>query len=110
MATERILDKERDLLDAAPPLLAAERRRRIAEAASLLRSAHGDERRQGSLHIPERRLRTRAHSACTKKVALPLIGVGVHAVRDAGRLQRIQLHLLTDEAALSLVPWPMRRR
>ena len=80
------------------------------EAASLLRSAHGDERRQGSLHIPERRLRTRAHSACTKKVALPLIGVGVHAVRDAGRLQRIQLHLLTDEAALSLVPWPMRRR
>ena len=32
--------------------------------------------------------------------SLPLIGVGVHAVRDGDRLQRTQLHLVTDSRAL----------
>lgn len=57
-----------------------------------------------SLRLEARRTRTRLHSACDK--GLPLIGIGVSHVRDGARLVRVQLHLVADEKALSLVPWP----
>ena len=49
---------------------------------------------------------TRLRSAINKK--LPLVGVGVHAVKDNAKLQRCQFHLLADVNALKLVPWPVR--
>jgi len=50
--------------------------------------------------------RTRRRARCTK---LPLAGAGVNTVVDScGRLQRHQLHLLTDAAVLNLVPWPTK--
>ena len=72
-------------------------------AAALLGSC---ENTKELLRIPERRLTTRAHSSSMALQSLPLIGVGVHAVRDGDRLQRTQLHLVTDSRALALVPWP----
>ena len=60
------------------------------------------------MRIHERRGRkTRLQSSCSK--SLPLVGIGVHAVRCEARLQRLQLHLLTDADALKCVPWPARQ-
>ena len=60
-----------------------------------------------SLHVERSGARcTRLRSACSK--SLPLVGVGVHSVKDHAKLQRCQFHLLADEHALKLVPWPTR--
>ena len=57
-------------------------------------------------HVHAEHTQTRRRSQCSR---LPLAGVGVNSVLDRqGRLQRHQLHLLTDATALELVPWPAR--
>ena len=64
------------------------------------------QQRQNSLRIPERS--TRLRQACSQ--SLPLVGIGVNTVRDQSRRAlRAQFHLLADETALQLVPWPVRR-
>ena len=57
-------------------------------AAALLGSC---ENKNELLRIPERRLTTRAHSSSAALQSLPLIGVGVHAVRDGDLAQRHRL-------------------
>lgn len=54
----------------------------------------------------ERRPSTRQKAACA---ALPLTGIGLRTVMDGGERVREQLHLVTDERALQLVPWPTGR-
>jgi hypothetical protein len=79
------------------------------EAEKLLTRSHRSGAKSKDLmRIRERGVgRTRLQSSCSK--SLPLVGIGVHAVRSDARLQRLQLHLLTDVHALKCVPWPARQ-
>ena len=47
--------------------------------------------------------RTRLHARCA---SLPLAGLGYQSILDSGREQREQLHILCDEHAVRLMPWP----
>ena len=59
------------------------------------------------MHVQCSTIRTRRRAACE---SLPLTGLGVNTVCTGGHVQRRQLHVLADAAALDLVPWPSGRQ
>ena len=81
-----------------------------SEGSRLLLRMHHRRRWQRSMHVARRHIdaeatQTRRSDAQLRQV--PLAGIGLSTVVDVGgRLQRHQLHLVTDPAAMNLVPWP----
>jgi hypothetical protein len=81
-----------------------------AEGSRVLLRMHHRRRWQRSMHVARRHIdaeatQTRRSDAQFRQ--LPLAGIGLSTVVDVGgRLQRHQLHLVTDPTAMNLVPWP----
>ena len=81
-----------------------------SEGSRLLLRMHHRRRWQRSMHVARRHIdaeATQTRRSDAKLRQVPLAGIGLSTVVDVGgRLQRHQLHLVTDPTAMNLVPWP----
>ena len=91
--------------EARPPLAVAKPVAKPATTATPLTKpiAKPTARKRSSLRIPSST--TTASNENHPNLRLPLDRVGVHVERERGQLVRVQLHLLTDDYAMRMVPW-----